>query len=64
MLVLSRKTNEQIVIGDSIVVTIVEVRGDNVRLGITAPKATTVHRAEVYDAIHGEGSVKMIEEQQ
>jgi carbon storage regulator len=51
MLVLSRKKNESIIINDNIVVTIVEVRGDKVRLGIEAPQEVTVHRREVYDAI-------------
>lgn len=51
MLVLSRKTNESIVIRDDVVVTVVEVRGDKVRLGIEAPKEVTVHRREVYDKI-------------
>jgi len=52
MLVLSRKENEQIIIGDSqISVTVVEIRGDKVRLGIEAPKDISVHRKEVYDAI-------------
>jgi carbon storage regulator len=51
MLVLSRKLNETIVINDNIVVTVVEVRGDKVRLGIEAPKEVAVHRREVYDAI-------------
>lgn len=51
MLVLSRKKNEEIVIGDDIVLTIVEVRGDKVRIGIDAPKPVPVHRREVYDAI-------------
>jgi len=51
MLVLSRKKNECIVIGDHVVVTVVEIRGDKVRLGIEAPKEVTVHRREVYDKI-------------
>ena len=51
MLVLSRKKNESIVIDDNIVITVVEVRGDKVRLGIDAPKEVTVHRREVYEAI-------------
>ena len=51
MLVLSRKNNESIVINDRIVVTVVEIRGDKVRLGIEAPKEIPVHRREVYDAI-------------
>lgn len=56
MLVLSRKKNEAIVINDEITVTIVEIRGDKVRLGIVAPKEISVHRQEVHDAIHGKGS--------
>jgi len=51
MLVLSRKKNEQIVINDDIRVTIVEIRGDRVRLGVEAPKQVPVHRREVQDAI-------------
>lgn len=51
MLVLSRKKNERLVISDNIVITIVEIRGDKVRLGIEAPAETAVHRQEVYDAI-------------
>lgn len=53
MLVLSRKKNESIVINNDIVITIVEIRGDKVRLGIEAPKDVPVHRMEVYEAIHG-----------
>lgn len=53
MLVLSRKKNETIVINNDITVTVVEIRGDKVRLGIVAPKDVPVHRQEVYDAIHG-----------
>jgi carbon storage regulator len=51
MLVLSRKKNEKIMIGDHITITIVEVRGDRVRLGIEAPKGLAVHRQEVWMAI-------------
>lgn len=51
MLVLSRKTNESIVINDNVIVTVVEIRGDKIRLGIEAPKDVIVHRREVYDAI-------------
>lgn len=54
MLVLSRKKNESIVINDEIIITVVEVRGDKVRLGIQAPREVPVHRSEVYAAIHGE----------
>jgi len=52
MLVLSRKKNESIVINNDITVTVVEIRGDKVRLGIVAPKEVPVHRQEVFDAIH------------
>jgi carbon storage regulator len=54
MLVLSRKKDETIMIGDEVEITIVDVRGDKVRLGITAPKSIPVHRREVYDAIQRE----------
>jgi carbon storage regulator len=52
MLVLSRKRDEQIVIGNDVVVTIVEIRGDKVRLGIEAPSHVSVHRHEVYQSIN------------
>lgn len=51
MLVLSRKKNESIVINNDIVITVIEIRGDKVRLGVEAPKEVPVHRKEVYDAI-------------
>jgi carbon storage regulator len=54
MLVLSRQRDETIMIGDDIEITIVDIRGDKVRLGITAPKSVQVHRKEVYDAIKRE----------
>ncbi len=54
MLVLSRQRDESIVIGDNIVVTVVDVRGDKVRLGIEAPREVSVHRREVYEAIQRE----------
>ena len=54
MLVLSRQRDESIMIGDSIVVTIVDIRGDKVRLGINAPSEIPVHRQEVYEAIQRE----------
>ena len=53
MLVLSRKKNESIIINNDITVTVVEIRGDKVRLGIVAPKEVPVHRQEVFEAIHG-----------
>ena len=54
MLVLSRQRDETIMIGDDIEVTVVDIRGDKVRLGINAPKDVPVHRKEVYDAIRRE----------
>lgn len=54
MLVLSRKKNESIILNDNITITIVEIRGDRVRLGINAPNDVSVHRREVFDAIRAE----------
>ena len=54
MLVLSRQRDESIVIGDNIVITIVDIRGDKVRLGIEAPGEIPVHRQEVFEAIQRE----------
>src|SRR5436190_22385394 len=54
MLVLSRQRDETIMIGDEIEITVVDIRGDKVRLGITAPTRIAVHRKEVYEAIKAE----------
>jgi carbon storage regulator len=54
MLVLSRQKDETIMIGDDIEITVVDIRGDKVRLGITAPPHIPVHRKEVYEAIQRE----------
>jgi len=54
MLVLSRQRDETIMIGDDIEITVVDIRGDKVRLGITAPTTIPVHRKEVYEAIKRE----------
>jgi carbon storage regulator len=54
MLILSRKVNEKIMIGEDISVSIIEVRGDQVRLGVDAPKTVKVFRQEVFDAIKAE----------
>lgn len=56
MLVLSRKRDESIVLGDDIVLTIVDIRGDKVRLGINAPESVVVDRLEVYERKRREGS--------
>jgi carbon storage regulator len=54
MLVLSRQRDESIMIGDNVQITVVDIRGDKVRLGIVAPAEIPVHRKEVYDAIQRE----------
>ncbi|QDU81511.1 hypothetical protein Pla110_32530 [Polystyrenella longa] len=58
MLVLSRQRDESIYIGDDIILTIVDIRGDKVRLGIKAPNSVPVHREEVYEAIKKEAEAK------
>jgi len=54
MLILSRKTNEKIIIGEDISITIIEIRGDQVKIGVEAPKSVKVFRQEVYLAIQNE----------
>jgi carbon storage regulator len=54
MLILSRKLNEKIMIGEDISISIIEVRGDQVRIGVDAPKTVKVFRQEVFDAIKAE----------
>ncbi len=54
MLVLSRQRDESIIIGDNVQITVVDIRGDKVRLGIEAPAEISVHRKEVFDAIQRE----------
>jgi len=54
MLVLSRQIDETIMIGDDVEITIVDIRGEKVRIGISAPNRVSVHRKEVYDAIKSE----------
>lgn len=58
MLVLSRQKDESIMVGDNVEITIVDVRGDKVRLGITAPREIAVHRKEVFEAIKREEAEK------
>lgn len=54
MLILSRKINEKIIIGEDVSITIIEIRGDQVKLGVEAPKSVKVFRQEVYEAIQNE----------
>jgi len=54
MLVLTRKPNQSIMIGEEIEVSVVEIKGDQVKLGITAPRSVKVHRKEVFEAIQRE----------
>ncbi len=61
-MVLSRQKDESIIIGDDVEVTIVDVRGDKVRLGINAPRSISVHRKEIYEAIQREKAQKAAEE--
>jgi len=58
MLVLSRRKDESIMIGETVELTIVDVRGKSVRLGIAAPRSIPVHRKEVYEAIQHEKAMK------
>lgn len=60
MLVLSRQEGEKIVIGDNITVEVCEIRGDKVRLGITAPKEVPIHRQEIADAIKQEAETRKV----
>ena len=59
MLALTRKVGESIVIGGNIVVTIVDIKGDSIRLGIDAPKQIKIYRGEIYDAIVAENKLAM-----
>lgn len=54
MLVLTRKVNQSIIIGDGVEVVVLEVRGEQVRLGIRAPRDVAVHRKEIFDQIQAE----------
>ena len=57
MLVLTRRPNESVMIGDEVVVTVLEVRGDVVRLGIAAPRAVQVHREEIYRELQAQNKL-------
>jgi len=54
MLILTRHSNQSIMIGPDVVITVLEVRGDQVRLGISAPRSVDVHREEIFVALKGE----------
>lgn len=58
MLVLSRHLNESIVIGDDVVITVIDIRSDKIRLGIEAPKDIPVHRKEIYEAIQYDNELR------
>jgi len=58
MLILTRRVGESLRIGDDISVTVLGIKGSQVRIGVNAPKTISVHREEVYDRIHGENSKK------
>jgi len=64
MLILSRQRDESIMIGDNVEIIIVDVRGDKVRLGITASKDIPVHRREIYDAIQQEKQARQAKQQE
>ena len=59
MLVLARKLNERIIIGDDIEISIVDIRGDSVKIGIEAPKSVKVYRKEVFTAIQEENKAAL-----
>jgi carbon storage regulator len=59
MLILSRKLNEKVMIGDDVAISIIEIRGDQVRIGIDAPKKVKVFRQEVFEAIKAENKAAM-----
>jgi len=60
MLILSRKTNQKIRVGDSIEITVIEVRGDQVKIGVEAPRTVKVFREEIYDDIQKENKAALV----
>ena len=61
MLILSRKTGEKLMIGDDVELTILGIKGNQVRVGVSAPKEIPVHREEVYLRIQNEGRAEQVE---
>jgi carbon storage regulator len=59
MLVLARKINESIIIGDDIEIVVIDIKGDQIKLGIKAPRIISVHRKEIYDEIQSENIAAM-----
>jgi carbon storage regulator len=62
MLILSRKIDEKIKIGENITITLIDVHGDQVKIGVEAPKNVKVFRQEVFDAIQNENKAAVVEE--
>ncbi|WP_024466467.1 carbon storage regulator CsrA [Treponema pedis] len=62
MLILSRKTNQKILIGDNIELTIIEIRGDQVKIGVNAPPSIKVFREEIYQEIQNENKAAMVKD--
>ena len=60
MLILSRKTNQKIRVGDSIEITVIEVRGDQVKIGVEAPRSVKIFREEIYDEIQQENKAALV----
>ena len=60
MLILSRKTNQKILIGDNIEITIIDIRGDQVKIGVDAPSSVKVFREEIYQEIQNENRAALV----
>jgi len=58
MLVLSRKVGDSVIIGDNVTVTVLSIQGNQIRVGVTAPKEVSVHREEIYERIKREGKLE------